>query len=449
MRRMQRTRTVTIVAGLVTLLMASTMLAQNFGSAFTKKKIVLERKLPPTGHIEGTGIKVVVNAVGVQGDVAATLKSDLENILLRNDPRLRTEDVHPDTIITCTVTSYAQPAPVRTAQQGVSFDKKKPAAPQYMERVTATITVGFKAASRSGHSLAADNVKSNYDREFNVTSNTGQSTGVTNSILHSIGSAASHVKPSSPEQEDTPPTAIELHDKLIQDAAMQIASHLVNTTEQLTVNLARGGPLDEPNKLLEGKLYSRALEALEVTPPFSTPEDDSYRLYNIGVANEALAYSSEDVNKARTYLQQAAINYGKAIDAKPTEKYFLEPQNRIDTALAHYKTLSDDAKSSRVETAASTHTSPDKSAGSPPAANSTAADPASDALTNDQVIEMVSAHMDEANIIDNIQHAPDVKFDLSVQGQVYLSQHGVNGHVLTAMKARARGGPAAAHHASR
>jgi len=422
---------------------------QNFGSAFTKKKIVLERKLPPTGHVDGTGIKVVVNAVGVQGDVAATLKSDLENILLRNDPRLHTEDVHPDTIITCTVTSYAQPAPVRTAQQGVSFDKKKPAAPQYMERVTGTITVGFKAAARSGRSLAADNVKANYDREFNVTSNTGQSTGVTSSIFHSIGSAAGHVKPSNPEQqEDTPPTPIELHDRLIQDAAMQIASHLVNTTEQVTVNLARGGALDEPNKLLEGKLYSRALEALEVTPPFSTPDEDSYRLYNIGVANEALAYSSEDVTKARTYLQQAAINYGKAIDAKPTEKYFLEPQNRIDTALAHYKALSEDAKSSHVETA-SAHTSSAGAATSPPAANSASADPPGDALTNDQVIEMVSAHMDEANIIDNIQHASDVHFDLSVQGQVYLSQHGVSGHVLTAMKTRARSSTPAAHRASR
>ena len=62
---------------------------------------------------------------------------------------------------------------------------------------------------------------------------------------------------------------------------------------------------------------------------------------------------------------------------------------------------------------------------------------------------MIAAHIDEANIIDNIQHAPDVHFDLSVQGQVYLSQHGVTGRVLTAMKTRARSGPSSAHRASR
>jgi hypothetical protein len=453
------TRRVVLVAGVAALLLAPMMRGQNFGSAFTKKKIVLERKLPPTGHIDGTGIKVVVNAVGVQGDISATLKSDLENILLRNDPRLRSEDVHPDTIITCTVTSYAQPVPVRTAQQGVSLNSKKPAPPQYMERVTGTLTVGFKATSRTGHSLAADNVKANYDHEFNVTSNTGASTGLASGIFHSIGNAAGHVTKagSNTEPEETPPTAIELHDKLIQDAAMQIASHLVNTSEQVNVNLARGGALDEPDKLLEGKLYSRALEALEVTPPFSTPEEDAYRLYNIGVANEALAYSSEDFNKARTYLQQAAISYGKAIDAKPTEKYFLEPQNRIDTALAHYKVLSDDAKSSHTEPVsshvetASTHNSSTKAAtsGPAPAASAPAADPPADAMTNDQVIEMVAAHIDEGNIIDNIQHAPRVHFDLSVQGQVYLSQHGVNGRVLTAMKTRDRSGPGSTHRASR
>jgi hypothetical protein len=258
-----------------------------------------------------------------------------------------------------------------------------------------------------------------------------------------MGSAASHVtKPKNNEDEEAPPTPIELHDRLIKDAAMQIASHLVNTTEQVTVNLARGGALDEPDKLMESKLYARSLETLEMTPPYPTPEEDAYRLYDIGVANEALAYSSEDFNKARTYLQQAAINYGKAIDAKPVEKNFLEPQNRIDTALAHYKALSEDSKPARVETAEE-HTPP-----GPSAASSRQPDPPSDAMTNDQVIEMVAAHMDEGNIIDNIQHASTVSFDLSVHGQVYLSQHGVNGRILTAMKSRVRG-PSTTHRASR
>ena len=432
--------------GAAALLLPMAVSGQNFGSAIslTRKKIVLERKLPPTGHIEGTGIKVVVNGVGVPGDVTTTLSTTLEDILLRNDPRLRSEDLHPDTIITCTITSYAQPAPTRTQQSTVSLDKKKPAQPQYEERMTGTLTVGFKAASRTGHSLAADNVKANYDREFSVAANGTTNTGFTSSIFHSV---TSHTTKGGNNNEDQPPTPLELRDQLIKDAAIQIASNLVNTNEQVTVNLARGGGLDEPVKLMENKLYSRALEGLETMQPFSSADEDAYRLYDIGVANEALAYSTEDVNKARTFLQQAAINYGKAIDAKPTEKNFLEPQNRIDTALAHYKSLSEQSRAPAVETA-SARNSPGHTV-SESSTSPADADPAGDAMTNDQVIEMVAAHIDEANIIDNIQHAPNVHFDLSVQGQVYLSQHGVNGRVLSAMKTRERGGASGAHHASR
>jgi hypothetical protein len=437
-----------IVAAILALLQPVAY-GQNFGSslALTRKRIVLVRKLPPTGRIEGTGIKVVVNGVNVQSDVATTLNSDLENILLRNDPRLRSEDVHPDTTITCTITSYAQPVPTRTQQSTVSLNKNKPSQPEYEERVTGTLTVGFKAQSRSGHTLAADNVKANYDREFTLAASGQTNTGIKSSIFHSMSSAASHVtKPGEHSDEDTAPTAVELHDKLIQDAALQIASHLVNTSEQVPVSLARGGALDQPVKLMDSQLWTRALEDLMTMPPYATPEEDAYRLYDIGVANEALAYSTDDFSKARTYLQQAAINYGKAIDAKPTEKNFLEPQNRIDTALAHYKSLSDESKAAPHEEVASSHSSSRKPEAStpsdPPAASG-------DAMTNDQVVEMVAAHLDEANIIDNIQHAPDVHFDLSVEGQVYLSKHGVNGRVLTAMKTRTRGGASSSHRASR
>jgi hypothetical protein len=57
---------------------------------------------------------------------------------------------------------------------------------------------------------------------------------------------------------------------------------------------------------------------------------------------------------------------------------------------------------------------------------------------------MVAAGMDEGNIIDTIQHARSVNFDLTVNGQVELSKNKVSGRVITAMKSRARSSPA--HH---
>jgi hypothetical protein len=415
--------------------------AQNFGSSMARKKIVLQRKLPPTGHIDGTTIKVVATAKGFQADIAPDLASTLEALLIRNDSRLRSEEEHPDTLINCTVTTYAQPPAQTTMQPGMQIGKT-PAKATPMVRVTGILTVSFQAKdARNSKSLAADTVTAKFDQEYNSAG--AQQPGFAASFKH-LGDQITKGK----QEEDKPPTAAELHSRLIQDAAQQIASYLVTTTEHVDVLLAKGGALDEANKLAEEKLWTRALEQLETMTPFPQKEEDAYRLYNIGVMNEALAYDAEDVKKARTYLQEASIDYGKAIDAKPTEKYFLQPQTRIDTALAHYKTIGDQAAAkaapARAEVTAPASPAPANSAATPSAKSTTTSAPPADALTNDQVIAMVQAKLDQANIVDNIRHASAVNFDLSVAGQVNLSKNGVNGQILMAMKQRAR--TPATHH---
>jgi len=436
----------TLLGSLLCLLVWSPVLparAQNFGSSMARKKIILQRKLPPTGHIDGTTIKVVATAKGFQADIGPDLASTLEALLIRNDSRLRSEDAHPDTQINCQVTTYAQPPPQTTMQPGVQIGKT-PAKATPLTRVTGILTVSFEAKdTRTSKSIAADAVTAKFDQEY--TASGAQQPGFAASFKH-LGDQITKGK----QEEDKPPTAAELHNRLIQDAAQQIASHLVTTTEHVDVLLAKGGGLDEANKLAEEKLWTRALEQLETMTPFPQKEEDAYRLYNIGVMNEALAYDAEDVKKARTYLQEASIDYGKAIDAKPTEKYFLEPQTRIDTALEHYKTIGDQAAAAKAAPPVKAEVSAPVATATRPAAPPPSAKPAStsappaDALTNDQVIAMVQAKLDQENILDNIRHASAVNFDLSVAGQVNLSKNGVNGQILMAMKQRARA--PATHH---
>jgi hypothetical protein len=55
------------------------------------------------------------------------------------------------------------------------------------------------------------------------------------------------------------------------------------------------------------------------------------------------------------------------------------------------------------------------------------------------VIALVNAKLDDANIIETIQSAPKVNFDLSVNGLVSLTRAGVKGPVLTAMRNKAKG----------
>jgi hypothetical protein len=423
-----RTFVLGLLVGLEAIAMAGTIHAQNFGSLIVnRKKIVVERKLPPTGHIEGTTFKVVATApANASPDLSADLKSTLESIIVRNDARLRTEDGRADTVISCRITSYSGPQQQSTSQAVLTPGAKNGSLQnEAMVRVSGVLTVSFQAKDEhTGRSLAGDNVTAKFDQEYTAA-------GAQQGIAHSITHTMTHLTKGGSD-DDTPPTAVELHDRLIQDAALQIASHLVNTTEQVDIYLAKGGALDQADKLMESKLWTRALEQLETMKPFPKPEEDAYRLYDLGVVNEALAYEAEDLQQARKYLQEASIDYGKAIDGKPTEKYFMQPQTRIDTALAHYKVLGD--QKAPTETAAtgrsvtSTRTS----------AVSSASTASADAMTNDQVISMVSAGMDEGNIIDNIQHAHSVNFDLSVEAQVELSKNKVSGRVITAMKSRAR-----------
>jgi hypothetical protein len=158
----------------------------------------------------------------------------------------------------------------------------------------------------------------------------------------------------------------------------------------------------------------------------SKPVDDAYRLYDIGVAYEALAYAAEDEQSAMKFLDEAAINYGKAIDAKPAEKYFLEPQKRIETAIAHYKELEEQKHSKFVAESAS--------APKAPASTKTSA---AKGLTNEQVIAMVKSGMEDETVIQAIRTAKTSNFDLSSGGQQQLTSNGVSTQVVVAMKARA------------
>jgi hypothetical protein len=390
--------------------------AQSFGSAFQRKKIVLVRKLPPTGHIDGSSFMVKVAGVGIPGDVVQALQATIESLIINNDPRLHSVTDHPDAVITCQITTYSQQQQNET-QAGISFGKK-PAPSQTFTHVKGLMTATFNAQDiRSSKSIAAGTATAKFDQMYPVPS---AQPAKANSISGMAG-ILSHLptKPAAGEEDpEKPPTPVELRDMQVKNISFQIASHLVNTSEQVPVNLAVGGGLDDANKLMDQKLWTRALEALETMTPFPQPDADAYRLYNLGVVNEALGYGAEDITKSRKYLQEASIDYGKAIDAKPEEKNFLQPQTRIDTALAYYKTLGDQAVASQQKASA------------PPAA---------DVLTNADVIAMVAARLDQANIIDTIKTSGAVNFDLTAKGQIDLAKGNVNGQIIAAMKQKARG----------
>ena len=402
--------------------------AQDFG--FAKERVTLVRKLPGLVHLGGTTIKVKVTGHDGQSDLARNLQTVLETEFMKDDPGLRVSESNPSAVVTCQIVSYSHPKPTITTRQGLKTGKAPAKGQDYM-RVTGSLSVSFQAKGANGQMLGSDNVTAKYDEEFDSSGNKSSK-----GILGTLDSSWKRVTGGASSESLNPPTDDELQSRLLADAVRQIAIHIVNTREPVEIFLAKKfGALDAGDKQAQAGLWQRALETFETAPPFSKLSDDAYRLYNIGVAYEALAYQADDEATAMKYLDEAAINYGKAIDAKPAEKYFLEPQKRIETAIEHYRKLEGQKVVPATIKNASTHGKQGTDTKAPVAAN---------ALTNAKVIAMVKSGLDDDTVVQTIRAAKAVNFDLSAAGQQALTGGGVSAQIVAAMKARIARHPAAA-----
>jgi tetratricopeptide (TPR) repeat protein len=363
-------------------------------------------------------------------------------------------------VVACSITHFDIPAPQAFVRNEVVVQKgHNLEEPKKFYKITGSLDVAYQARDRAGKVLDSDNFSVKYSREFEEGTNQATDKSVASKVVDPFKRMAGK----KTDDSGTPPTPIELRRQLIEQIVDDITPRLVSTQQAVEVYLARG-KLDSANKLAESGLWSRYLEGLESMTPFSSPHDDAYRLYNIGVAYEALGYQTEDRAAAKKFLEQASIYYGKAIDGKPDEKFFLEPQNRIETAVAYYKKLEDrrsdiavasaepadsKAKAGRAnqsEVPASA-TSKRPTTAKPPLTNASATQkekPAVPALTNEKIVEMVKSGVDEDNVIVTIRQAPAVNFDISPDGQIQLAKNGVKGKIVTAMRERSRRAKASA-----
>lgn len=370
----------------------------SFGT-LNKKNVTLRSKLPPLYNARGKSVEIAAND--------ALLTTAIEKQLTQNDSSIRVGSTSPDLLIECAI-SHSDPVHLVKATSNTGTT----------DSWQGDLSVTFRMSEpRSRQVVKSDIADARVDQ---VVSSTTKAT----SAAKVFGLKTPASGPVTTAHKGEFSSTVEAQSFLVNEVARKIASYLVNTEQTIVVPLAVGGALNGPNKLVDSALWPRYLEALEVVTPYPDPKEDAFRLYDIGVANEAMAYLAEDNKSAIKDLELASNNYGKAFDARPQERGFIEAQSRIQSALQYY-----------ADIGKTTHLAPVAAASTP--ANVPAA--TSGALTNKDVTDMVAAHMDDANILDNIQNARDVDFDISVQGQLALQKAGVKPNILLAMKARARG----------
>lgn len=448
----------------IALLLPAAAFPQGFGTIKTDK-VVLHRKLPAVIHLSATSISVKTTSHQAQpGDTAQLLTEFLQTNLLKYDKTLTIDDTSPNIKIQCTITNFEIPAPQQYTKDDTIFVKGKPTVKKMtFYHVSGTLDADVRVTDRGGKTLDSNSFSAKYAQEYEMPDAQTGSVGV-GAVVGALHSMKNKVKPGD---EPAPTNAVELEQQLVRKMVALITPRLVNTDEPVEIPLAKG-KLDDANKLADGGLWSRDLETLETMTPLPNPQDDAYRFYDIGVANEALGYQAEDHTAAKNFLMEAAINYGKAIDAKPTEKNFIEAQNRIEVAVTYYKNLSAPAPKAVVAESAppaaeapistkpaapaaapapgktAKPVGPKSTSTKPPTAPTTAstpprtapAKPAAPALTNAKVIEMFKGGVDEPTIIAAIHDAHSTQFDLSADGLIDLAKNGVKGKIVEAMRTR-------------
>lgn len=426
----------------------ATVQAQGFG--MFKMDVILKRKSPPRVYIMGTGVSIRVTSQVNKGTAyTGQLASTLESELFSQDNRLKPEPNNPETIISCEITSLdagekwetRQTRESRKTGERQEWNQKKQKYDTKAIYQDVDVTRNYKVINSSiGVSYQVKDVR-------------------TGAILDSDTFPLTYVKEFL--DGNGAPSISSIENDLVRKVALTIVPRLAPTNEPVKILLSKG-KLENIAKLGEAGLWQKMVEGFETMEALKKPQDDAYRLYNIGVGYEALAYQAEDLLTTKKFLDKASGLYNQAIEMKPDEKYFREPQTRIQQAIVQYRKLESQiaeyakAKALKEQEMALAREqqaarSRQVSAGNPNPDTKGSKDlPQPDnrqktqntnqsaglPLTNQDVIRLASKGLDEANLIHAIKQAPLVQFNLGTDALVELLQNKVSNTVIAAMRTR-------------
>jgi hypothetical protein len=222
-----------------------------------------------------------------------------------------------------------------------------------------------------------------------------------------------------------PPSREDIEDQLIDRIVQKGAGRVSPGRIPVRVLLARSDDVDRLNGLAQNRKWEEWRNALSALPAHRDPKRDSYRLHNLAVANEAVAYEATDAEDWNTRLSRATTLMAQASAANPKEKYVTEAAERLARSAAEYRRLAELYQANGLSAVATA-----------PAAPSTKPSTPAAAMTNQDVIDLRAAGLDDDNLVAAIAEAKTVHFDLSPAGLKTLLAAKVSNKVIGAMRAR-------------
>ena len=232
------------------------------------------------------------------------------------------------------------------------------------------------------------------------------------------------------------PDAKGVYQSLAEQAAGYISARFVSSKEWVKVLLPKG-KLKSASELFKQGLWDQSLDVLNATPVFKNSSDDAYRLYSLGVACEAKAFTFDDPVLTKQYLEQAVSHYKQATQLKPKEDRFWEPMHRAEMSLYEYQGLTDrmrkieERKKGMLEDPAIARTNQTTQ---PDLPQDKSGLPSFMIITNDTIADWAKQGVSEDYILASIKHSVANKFDLSPGARAKLIQAGVKDRIIKAMQ---------------
>ncbi len=411
--------TLLLVAGLAT--PAHAQFRRGLGDA---REVTLFPVEPPAMLLPSNAtIEVVVrNASSAPARIADRVKELLGRQLTDNDPRLRLAEQRGDIVLTATLTEFTESR--RTSTKYVS-ETRQIGTREVTDKNGKKRTEPTYEYGRNRPSVV---ISANAGVRVEVRRRQGGTSLADETARHSV--SEEHIA------DQNPPSREAVEDQLIDNVIRKAAGRVSPGRRPVNVLLARSDDVDRLNELALSRRWQEWEASLLTVKPHRDRKRDAYRLHNLAVAQESLAYETAEVEDALNHLARAREIITQASTQHPDEKYITESLTRIDNSVTAYQQVAVLQQQMNTRLANDAPSSGDTRRASPAPAPAPRIEVGGETMTNADIIELRAAGLDDDNLIATIKSAKGTKFDLSPTGLRALLQAKVSNRVITAMRER-------------
>ena len=385
-------------------LVGSAIAREGFG--FTKRAAELTRMVPPAVNVIGTHVHVTASSASRFADKAELLRKYTEEAITASN-----------------LLQIASPGEIKVAIDLDKFEVKSHTESKVETHSTKEKDKNGKTQYRDVQETKTYTVlNSELTGGYKITDRRG-----------GVIDTGDFDDSSEKQYEFLTPKKDEIQETFLRAAARKIAARIAPTTRKVRVLMPKGS-FESYIPLAESGAWDKYLQAVEAVPAMSDRPSEAFRQYALGVAKEAVAYSTNDRQRALELLRASADHYRAAISDNPSEKLFSEgytsfldaagaPVPRIEASVKAYEAWGSGPTPAKPASASMARAKESQS---------------SSAMGNMNVIDMVKGGVPEENIVTAIDDAESAAFDTTPNGLITLSKFGVSKNVIAHIQRRAK-----------